>query len=142
MGWTLSRKCAASGSSFAGFSLSAALPPVDQPPNRPTRHSAVTPALRHARRIKGSGVIDMAGRIPRDEKQRGKPVIKVNLSTIDVTDADLRELKEFEQLTSIDLAKTKGTDAGLKELKELKELSNLDLSETQITDASLRELTE
>jgi hypothetical protein len=116
-------------------------------------------------------VESLGGTVTRDDKQPGKPVIGVNLSGHgphrDVSDADLKELKEFKhlttlnlyecgnvtddgvkelkelkQLTSLSLGHTKVTDAGLTELKELKQLTTLDLSHTQVTDAGLKELTE
>src|SRR5438477_11668371 len=65
----------------------------------------------------------LGGKITRDDKLPGKPVIGVNLTGTKVTDAGLKELKDLKQLTSLILAKTKVTDAGLKELKQLKQLS-------------------
>jgi hypothetical protein len=116
-------------------------------------------------------VEDLGGTITRDDKQPGKPVIGVNLSGHgphrEVTDADLKELKQFKQLTTLnlhdrgnvtddgikelaelkqltllDLGNTKLTDAGLKELKDLKQLTTLDLMNTQVTDAGLKVLKE
>jgi Leucine-rich repeat (LRR) protein len=40
-------------------------------------------------------------------------------------DQDLEKLKEFKQLTSLDLHFSNVKDAGLKELKELKQLTTL-----------------
>src|SRR5437879_1742866 len=62
----------------------------------------------------------LGGTITRDEKQPDKPVIGVSLSRTKVTDANLKELKELNQLTTLDLGDTNVTNAGLKELKELK----------------------
>ena len=57
-----------------------------------------------------------------------------------VTDAGLKELKEFKNLEYLFLSGTGVTDAGLKELKDFKSLHTLDLSSTPVTDAGLREL--
>src|SRR5215471_16010582 len=67
----------------------------------------------------------LGGRVTRDAKIAGKPVVRVNLPLSKVTDADLKELKELKSLQYLSLSFTKVTDAGLKELKEL----NSDFSE-------------
>src|SRR5438270_435213 len=82
----------------------------------------------------------LGGKVTRDDKLPGKPVIGVNLTGRGVTDAGLKELKDLEQLTSLYLAYTKVTDAGMKELKDLKQLTSLNLAETNVTDAGLKEL--
>jgi len=70
----------------------------------------------------------LGGKITRDDKQPGKPVVEVNLSVKKVTDADLKQLKEVKQLASLNLFGCKEvTDAGVKELKELKQLTSLTL---------------
>src|SRR5437867_4478203 len=79
----------------------------------------------------------LGGGITRDDKQPGKPVIGVVLRFTKVTDADLKELKEFKQLTTLILQLTQVTGAGLKDLKELKQLKELHLGSTQVTDAGL-----
>ncbi len=63
-------------------------------------------------------VEQLGGTIARDDTQPGKPVIEVNLALKKVTDADLKELKELKQLTTLNLGSTKVTDAGVKELQE------------------------
>src|SRR5258708_5642623 len=65
---------------------------------------------------------NLGGKVTRDDKLRGKPVIGVNLSFTKATDAGLKELKELKQLTSLDLSFSQVTVAGLKELKDLKQL--------------------
>ena len=82
----------------------------------------------------------LGGKVTRDDKLPGKPVIAVNLYGTKVTDAGLKELKDLKQLTSLDLTWTWGTAAVLKELKDLKQLTSLDLSGTGVTDAGLKEL--
>jgi internalin A len=84
----------------------------------------------------------LGGKVTVDDKQPGKPVVEVNLSQTKVTDAGLKELREFKSLRTLDLAYTQVTDAGLKELKELKSLQSLSLENTQVTDAGLKELKE
>jgi internalin A len=85
----------------------------------------------------------LGGTITRDDTQPGNPVIAVNLArNKGATDANLKGLKEFKQLATLDLKFTPVTDAGLKELKELKQLANLYLGGTQVTDEGLKELKE
>jgi hypothetical protein len=84
----------------------------------------------------------LGGKVTRDEKQPERPVVEVNLSYTPVTDADLKDLKEFKQLHRLLLDRTKVTDAGLKEIKELKQLQWLVLSRTAVTDAGLRDIKE
>jgi internalin A len=57
-----------------------------------------------------------------------------------VTDAGLKELKEFTNLQYLFLSGAGVTDAGLKELRDFKSLHTLDLSSTAVTDVGLREL--
>ena len=82
----------------------------------------------------------LGGKVTRDDKLPGKPVIAVNLAGTLVTDAGLKELKDFKQLTSLDLRDTQVTDAGLKELKDLKQLTTLILDRTKVTDVGIEEL--
>jgi hypothetical protein len=77
-----------------------------------------------------------------DDTQPDKPVVAVNLGVTCITDAELKELKEFKRLRRLDLSATPVTDAGLKELKGLTSLEELYLGSTQVTDAGLQELTE
>src|SRR5262245_52036648 len=66
------------------------------------------------------------GRVIRDDKVPGKPVVMVNLGSTKVTDAGLKELTPLKSLTKLTLSGTLVTDAGLKELKSLKSLATLD----------------
>ena len=75
------------------------------------------------------------GKVTRDEKAPGRPVVAVDFNRSSVTDAGLKELKDLKQLRSIDLCHTKVTDEGLKELKELNQLRGLLLRDTKITEA-------
>src|SRR5437588_5391625 len=88
-------------------------------------------------------VENLGGKVTRDDKLPGNPVIGVNLGGLfpgKVTDADLKELKHLKQLTTLSLAGAQVTDAGLKELKDLKQLTSLNLGGTQVTDVGLKEL--
>ena len=83
----------------------------------------------------------LGGKVTRDEKAPGKPVVTVFLSgSKKVTDADLKELAALKNLTTLDLIGTEVTDAGLKELATLKNLTTLNLGFTKVTDAGLKEL--
>src|SRR5712691_8230358 len=76
-------------------------------------------------------VENLGGKVTRDDKLPGKPVIAVNLTgthDTQVTDAGLKELKDLKQLTSLYLNSTKVTGAALKELKDLTQLTSLSLS--------------
>ncbi len=82
----------------------------------------------------------LGGKVTRDEKAPGKPVVGVDLGGTAVTDAGLKELAPLKSLTTLELSVTQVTDAGLKELAPLKNLTTLNLSETKVTDAGLKEL--
>src|SRR2546429_655862 len=82
----------------------------------------------------------LGGKVTRDDKLPGKPVIGVNLAGTKVTDGDLKELKDLKQLTTLYLNMTGVTDAGLQELQHLKQLTSLSLWHTSVTDAGLKEL--
>jgi len=77
-------------------------------------------------------------------KRPTKPeeVVSFALPQCEVTDAGLKELAYFTNLTYLDLSQTKVTDVGLKELAPLKNLTTIELNETQMTDVSLRVLRE
>jgi hypothetical protein len=86
-------------------------------------------------------VEQMEGTITRDDKQPGKPVVKVSLWGTEVTGAGLKQLTAFKSLTTLDLSCSSVTDNGLKELAALKGLTSLDLSATvKVTDAGVKEL--
>src|SRR5437899_2450557 len=77
-------------------------------------------------------VENLGGKVTRDDKRPGKPVIGVNLNSTGVTDAGLKELKDLKQLTSLDLTGTGVTGAGLKELADLKQFTSLSLAGTKV----------
>jgi len=62
-----------------------------------------------------------------------------------ITDASLKELKDLKEIKSLwalGFQNTRITDAGLKDLKELKSLKLLDLSRTLVTGTGLKDLKE
>lgn len=54
----------------------------------------------------------LGGKVTRDEKKEGKPVVDVNLVATKVTDADLKELDPLKALTRLNLFRTKVTAPG------------------------------
>src|SRR5262249_39814863 len=80
---------------------------------------------------------ELGGKVTRDEKADGEPVISVDLRGTKVTDAGLKVLKDLRNLQTLELAGTEVTDAGLKDLKDLKNLHELYLSGTKVTDTGL-----
>ena len=85
----------------------------------------------------------LGGKVTRDDKLPGKPVIGVNLGGLvpgKVTDAGLKELADLKQLTTLELQSSPVTDAGLKELADLKQLTSLSLYQTQVTADGVADL--
>jgi Leucine-rich repeat (LRR) protein len=80
----------------------------------------------------------LGGKAIVDESRPGKPVIEVMLCGNRVTDADLAQLQEMNQLQSLDLNSTQVTDEGLVHLKGLAHLQSLNLGGTKVTDAGLQ----
>ena len=61
----------------------------------------------------------LGGKVTRDDKLPGKPVIGVNLTHAGVTDAGLKELKDLKKLTSLNLPNTdQVTDDGVADLQK------------------------
>ncbi|MFM8272360.1 MAG: restriction endonuclease subunit S [Gemmata sp.] len=93
--------------------------------------------LREVHRLPVLGNAEAAG--------NGRPimpedVIRLNLDGTQVTDAGLRELAAFKNLTNLYLGGSPVTDAGLKELAVFKNLTTLTLHDTRVTDDGLKEL--
>jgi len=61
----------------------------------------------------------LGGKVTRDDKIPGKPVVALEL-TLKATDADLKALTAFKHLSKLELWGTKVTDIGLKELSASK----------------------
>jgi hypothetical protein len=87
-------------------------------------------------------IMKLGGRIERDEKADGKPVITVNFATTQVDDTALDLVKGFDKLKKLTLNGTKVTDGGLEKLKDLKSLQKLYLVDTKVGDAGLEHLKE
>ena len=86
-----------------------------------------------------AAVEKLGGVIHRDDKLPGHPVVGVDLSETQVTDADLKGLAALTNLTDLHLGHTKITNAGLKHLAGCKELTKLSTS-LHMTNAGLKEL--
>jgi hypothetical protein len=83
----------------------------------------------------------LKGKVIRDEKAPGNPVVGVYLPFFaPIQDAGLKELAALKNLNCLTLCGTKVTDVGLKELVPLKNLTKLVLFQTMVTDAGLKEL--
>jgi hypothetical protein len=64
-------------------------------------------------------------------------VVSVYLDASPITDADLKDLRSFDNLQRLSLDRTRITDAGLVHIAKLHCLTSLELSDTDITDAGL-----
>lgn len=82
----------------------------------------------------------LGGTVTRDETQPGRPVIDVSLRGTNATDADLKEIAPFKNLTTLDLSLAPVTGAGMKELAPFKNLTYLFLADTKVTDEGMKEL--
>jgi hypothetical protein len=67
-------------------------------------------------------------------------IVEVDMRGTQVTDADLKEVRELSNLQMLYLGNTRVTDAGLKELKNLKNLGFLGLMGVKITAPAVKEL--
>src|SRR5579885_2078659 len=80
-------------------------------------------------------VEDLGGSVARDAQGR---VTGVNLRGTWVSDADLRHLTEFPDVTSLDLSLTHITDQGMQEIKSLQKVEDLNLYFTEyVTDEGI-----
>jgi internalin A len=82
----------------------------------------------------------LGGKVERDDKKAGKPVVGASLIGTKVGDADLTELSGLQHLQTLDLGSTDVADAGLKWLAGLQQLKELYLNITKVSDAGLKEL--
>jgi internalin A len=86
------------------------------------------------------------GQVQMDNKKPGAPVTMVNLDNqfsrlnMKLKDPDLKALKQFKSLRSLNLCNTLITDEGLKELREIKTLEKLVLAGARVGDAGMKEL--
>jgi len=87
-----------------------------------------------------NAIIKLGGTVTRDKNLPGRPVVGVDLGSTEITDFDLRHLKEFSCLQVVYLSYTSITDTSLEKLKALKGLRALVLVCTRITDAGMEDL--
>src|SRR6185436_5489114 len=66
-----------------------------------------------------------------------RTIIKIDLHSTKVTDADLVFLKDLTELRALDLRLTKISDAGVANLNRLTKLETLNLFRTQLSDAGM-----
>ena len=105
------------------------------------RHHARDPQWARRRGQGNCRVREETGRygLPR-QRAPGKPVVTVNLNFRKVSDAGMRQLATFKNLTELYLIDAPITDAGMKQLATLKYLTTLTIEGTQVTDVGLTEL--
>jgi hypothetical protein len=106
-------------------------PPRDRPdviPKEPADAGEVVAAIE-----------GLHGKVYRDSKRAGMPVILIHLRDIDLTDAQLSRLRleMLPDLQNLDLTGTEVTDAGMVSLAGLVHLRGLNLVGTLVTDAGL-----
>jgi hypothetical protein len=82
----------------------------------------------------------LGGKVERDDKRAGSPVVTVDLMRDKIKDADLACLADLREVTSLKLDNTGLTDEGLKHLKGLKNLRRLTVSFTGVSDEGLKQL--
>jgi Leucine-rich repeat (LRR) protein len=109
---------------------------LDVQPDRRQITDQLLVGLRAAKRLH---TLPIAGPTGPKPPARPEDVTIVNLHGTKVTDAGLKELVAFENLTFL-LLGSEHTDRGLKELAAFKKLARLDLFGTKVTDAGLKEL--
>lgn len=83
----------------------------------------------------------LGGKVELDETLPAKPIVKIDLHSTQVTDADLAFLshakKDLRELRYLDLRLTHIGDAGAANLKNLTSLQTLNLFRTQVGDKGL-----
>lgn len=67
-------------------------------------------------------------------------LVSIALGFNDITDAGIKDLVEFDQISELHLNNTKITDASVASLKKLQHLSILSLGKTEVTEAAARDL--
>jgi hypothetical protein len=85
-------------------------------------------------------VEEIKGRVERDDKAAGKPVVGVDLRGADVTADVLKALRAFKKLRVLRLWHAPVTDEMLDEVKALSSLEVLELDATKVTDEGLPKL--
>jgi len=83
----------------------------------------------------------LGGKVELDESLPARPIIKIDLHSTQIADADLSFLvkanKDLKQLRYLDLRLTKIGDAGIANVKHLNSLQTLNLFRTQLSDQGL-----
>ena len=83
----------------------------------------------------------LGGKVTRNEKLPQRPVIEIDLEgSKRLTNGHLHLLLTFDQLTVLNLRKTRITDEGAVSIVKLTHLSKLNLADTAITDEGLKEI--
>jgi hypothetical protein len=82
----------------------------------------------------------LGGTVRVDEADPDRPVVAVDLTCTDCTNADLERLSGLTRLRTLNLGGTRITDAGLADLKGQTGLEELYLLATPLTDAGLDHL--
>ena len=98
---------------------------------------AAEPSADQAKAI--AEIEELHGFVTRDETNPDKPVIGLDLTGSDVTDAGLQHLRGLPQLQELVLHHTKVTDAGLGHLSQVTRLRGLWLGSTKVGDAGLKQ---
>ncbi len=120
---------------LATLALSLLLTACSKRPSCPTSEEPETEQERAVKSIEKIG-----GKITRDQTKADSPVICVDLTGRQVTDAEMKVLGKLTQLQELCLAGDRITDAGLKELARLSQLQGLNLEATDVTDAGMKDL--
>jgi hypothetical protein len=97
-------------------------------------------AKRDAEKKAIAAIMAFGGKIERDDKKPGRPIVQLRLGGTQVTDTELKDLAGLKQLQRLDLSYTRVTGPGLKNLTTLNQLQELYLIGTQVTDAELKNL--
>lgn len=83
---------------------------------------------------------ELEGKFEVDDKGKGTPVVKVNLTNTRAKNADLEILKSLPYLRELHLAGTLITNSGLANAKGLGDLRILDLRSAGISDGALEHI--
>lgn len=103
----------------------------------------VSPAFADAQDDKAAlEVQKLGGRVDRDDKAPGKPVLTVNFATTPADDNALGLVSGLTKIQKLTLNGTKVTDAGLAKIKGLASLKKLYAVDTKLTDAALANIKE
>lgn len=83
---------------------------------------------------------EIGGKVERDDKAPGKPILVIGLATQPVTDDKLACLEGLDTVKKLTLNTTKITDAALDHLKGMTGLQKLYLVDTAVTDSGAEKL--